>query len=117
MNAPGIKLCPREEKLGIRASTTCDIILENVRVPQRNLIGGLGMGFEIAMHQLQLGRIGVATQALGIGQAALELAVKYAHERKIFGERLSEKQLVKVIIYMVPNDFSINLPIVSVEDR
>lgn len=87
---------PREEKLGIRSSSTCDIILNNVQLPHTSIIGEIGRGFEIAMHQLQLGRIGVAAQAIGIGQAAFELAVKYSYQRTVFGERLCDKQLVKV---------------------
>lgn len=99
LDLPGVELGPKEEKLGIRASSTCDIVLNNVRVPQENLIGQTDMGFEIAMRQLQLGRIGVASQALGIGRAAFELAVKYARSRTVFGGKLSDKQLVKVNIY------------------
>lgn len=96
MNASGIELGPQEEKLGIRASSTCDIILKNVQLPHTSVIGEIGSGFEIAMRQLQLGRIGVAAQAIGIGQAAFELAVRYSYQRTVFGERLCDKQLVKV---------------------
>lgn len=96
LNAPGVEIGPREDKLGIRATSTCDIKLSNVEIPQENIIGNIGQGFEIAMRQLQLGRIGVASQAIGIGRAAFELAVKYSCERKVFDGRLCEKQLVKV---------------------
>lgn len=96
LDSPGVELGVREEKLGIRASSTCDIILNNVHVPKSNVIGPMGSGFEIAMRQLQLGRIGVAAQAIGIGRAAFELAVDYANERTAFGEKLADKQLVKV---------------------
>lgn len=96
MQAPGVQLGPKEEKLGIRASSTSDIILNGVRVPRNNVIGKIGDGFKIAMNQMQLGRIGVAAQALGIGQAALDLAIQYACERKTFGYPLIDKQLVKV---------------------
>lgn len=82
--------------LGIRAASTCDILLSDVKVPDSNVIGGVGNGFKIAMRQLQLGRIGVAAQALGIGKAALDLALKYSSERTVFGEKLCNKQLVKV---------------------
>lgn len=82
--------------MGIRASSTCDIILRDVRVPKENIIGGIGKGFEIAMRQLQIGRIGVAAQSLGIAQAALDLALNYASKRTVLGEKLIEKQLVKV---------------------
>lgn len=96
LDAAGVEIGQREDKLGICATSTCDIILNNVEVPQRNVIGNVGQGFEIAMRQLQLGRIGVAAQAIGIGQAAFELAVKYSRERIVFDEKLCEKQLVKV---------------------
>lgn len=96
LDTAGVELGPSEEKLGIRASSTCDIVLNNVQLPDSNVVGEIGNGFEIAMRQLQLGRIGVAAQAIGIGQAAFELATKYAAQRTTFGERLSDKQLVKV---------------------
>lgn len=96
LNATGIELGVREEKLGIRASSTCDIILNDVQVPKSNIIGSPGFGFEIAMRQLQLGRIGVAAQAIGIARAAYELAVEYACKRTVFGRKLADKQLVKV---------------------
>lgn len=96
LNVVGMTLGPKENKLGIRATSTCDIYLKDIRVSKNNILGKLGDGFEIAMRQLQLGRIGVASQALGIGQAALDLAIKYSCERKAFGEKLIEKQLVKV---------------------
>lgn len=95
-NTPGVEIGPREEKLGIRASSTCDIFLNNVQIPESNVIGGVGNGFEIAMRQLQLGRIGVAAQAIGIGRAAFDLAKSYSLERMVLGERLCDKQLVKV---------------------
>lgn len=95
LDAPGVELGKREEKLGIRATSTCDILLNNVRVPEENLIGSPGSGFKIAMEQLQLGRIGVAAQAIGIGRGAFELAVKYARKRTVLGEKLADKQLVK----------------------
>lgn len=84
--------------MGIRASSTCDIILDNVKVSRHNVIGELGEGFTIAMAQLQSARIGVAAQALGIAQAALDLAVDYAHNRYVFGKHLSDMQLVKVCV-------------------
>lgn len=94
---PGIELGQREDKLGIRASSTCDIILRDVKIPRNFIVGEIGNGFEIAMRQLQLGRIGVAAQSIGIARAAFELAVKYSYNRVVFKERLCEKQLVKVL--------------------
>lgn len=67
-----------------------------MQIPQSNVIGGVGNGFEIAMRQLQLGRIGVASQAIGVGRAAFDLAKKYSMERTVLGDRLCDKQLVKV---------------------
>lgn len=96
INSAGVSLGRREEKMGIKASSTCDIILNDVRVPRNNVIGNIGEGFSIAMAQLQLARIGVAAQALGIGQAALDLAVTYANQRNMFGKQLIDLQLVKV---------------------
>lgn len=95
-NLVGVTRGRREEKMGIRASSTCDIRLCDVRVPSRHMVGEMGEGFSIAMEQLQEARIGVAAQALGIAQAALDLAVEYAHKRILFGKQLSEMQLVKV---------------------
>lgn len=66
-DTPGVMLGRKEDKLGIRATSTCDIVLQDVRVPKNYVLGKVGSGFEIAMHQLQLARIGVAAQALGIG--------------------------------------------------
>lgn len=99
ISSAGVSLGRREEKMGIKASSTCDIILNDVRVPRNNVIGNLGEGFSIAMAQLQLARIGVAAQALGIGQAALDLAVNYANQRNMFGKQLIDLQLVKVVSF------------------
>ncbi|CAG9767140.1 unnamed protein product [Ceutorhynchus assimilis] len=95
-STPGLSTGKPENKMGIRASSTCNLILENVRVPKENLIGAPGQGFIIAMQQLEKARIGIASQALGIGQAALELAVKYSWERKSFGEPINKLQVVKL---------------------
>lgn len=96
LDIPGVEIGIPEEKMGIRATSTCDILLKNVKIPQTHIMGGLGNGFEIAMRQLQIGRIGVSAQAIGIAQAAFELAVKYSCNRTVFNERLCDKQLVKV---------------------
>lgn len=97
LNIPGVSLTPKIKKLGIRATSTCDIQLKNVRIPESNVIGGIGNGFNIVTSQMQVGRIGVAAQALGIAQAALDLSVQYANGRLQFGESLIKKQLIKVI--------------------
>lgn len=95
-DAIGVSRGQREEKMGIRASSTCDIRLRNVRVPSKQMIGEMGEGFSIAMEQLQEARLGVAAQALGIAQAALDLAVDYSHKRILFGRQQVDLQLVKV---------------------
>ena len=79
----------KENKLGIRASDTCELYFDDCRLPVDNRIANEGDGFKIAMKTLDGGRIGIASQALGIGRAALEESVRYAHERKQFGKSLS----------------------------
>ena len=81
-----------EDKLGIRGSKTCDIVLENVRVPKENLLGREGQGFKICMATLDSGRITVASQGLGIAQGALDEAVKFTKERIQFGKPISRLQ-------------------------
>ena len=78
--------------MGIRGSATSDLIMENCIVPKENLLGKEGKGFAIAMKTLDGGRIGIASQALGIGEGAVEETVKYVQERKQFGKRLSQMQ-------------------------
>ena len=89
---PGFSIGKKEEKLGIRASSTTELIFENCVVPKENLIGKEGKGFGIAMKTLDGGRIGIAAQALGIAEGALEESVKYMKERKQFGRPLAAFQ-------------------------
>ena len=91
-NFPGFSIGKKEDKLGIRASSTTELIFENCVVPKENLIGKEGKGFGIAMKTLDGGRIGIAAQALGIAEGAYEEAVKYMKERKQFGRPLSAFQ-------------------------
>ena len=86
MDTPGFSLGAKEKKLGIKASSTSNLIMEDVRIPKGNLLGQEGEGFKIAMKTLDAGRIGIAGQALGIAQAAYDCAIDYAHERKAFGK-------------------------------
>ena len=81
-----------EKKMGIRGSSTCDLIFEDCVVPKENLLGKEGKGFKIAMQTLDGGRIGIAAQALGLGEGAVNEAVKYTQERVQFGRRLSQFQ-------------------------
>jgi alkylation response protein AidB-like acyl-CoA dehydrogenase len=85
-NTPGLARGKKEPKLGIRASATSELIFENCRVPAANRLGEEGEGFKVAMTVLDAGRIGIATQALGIAEAAYEAARQYAVERKAFGQ-------------------------------
>ncbi|MGL5479522.1 MAG: acyl-CoA dehydrogenase [Clostridium sp.] len=89
---PGFSIGKVEDKLGIRASSTTELIMENCIVPKENLLGQEGRGFGIAMKTLDGGRIGIAAQALGIAEGALEEAVNYMKERKQFGRPLSAFQ-------------------------
>lgn len=89
---PGLSMGNKEKKLGIRSSTTYEVIFEDCRVPKENMLGQLGEGFKIAMMTLDGGRNGIAAQALGIAQGAFEHAVKYAKERKQFGKPIAEQQ-------------------------
>jgi butyryl-CoA dehydrogenase len=89
---PGLRPGAKEKKLGIRASTTTQVFLENCRVPVENRLGEDGDGFKIAMMTLDGGRIGVAAQALGIAQAAFDAAVAYAKQREAFGHAIADFQ-------------------------
>lgn len=89
---PGFSVGKKEKKMGIRGSATCELIMENCIVPKENLLGAEGKGFGIAMKTLDGGRIGIASQALGIAEGALEETVKYVKERKQFGKPLSKFQ-------------------------
>ena len=89
---PGFTIGKKEKKLGIRGSATCELIFENVRLPLDNLLGAEGKGFGIAMKTLDGGRIGIAAQALGIAQGAINETIKYVKERKQFGKPIASFQ-------------------------
>ena len=91
----GLSCGKPEEKLGIRSSDTCELYFDQVRVPKKNLVGNLGTGFKIALGTLDGGRIGIASQALGIAQASLEHSVSYSKERKQFGKPISKNQIIQ----------------------
>uniref|UniRef100_A0A8C3LJP3 Short-chain specific acyl-CoA dehydrogenase, mitochondrial n=1 Tax=Chrysolophus pictus TaxID=9089 RepID=A0A8C3LJP3_CHRPC len=95
MPTAGLSLGKKEDKLGIRASSTANLIFEDCRIPKDNLLGQLGMGFKIAMQTLDGGRIGIASQALGIAQAALDCAVDYAEKRMAFGSPITKLQAIQ----------------------
>jgi alkylation response protein AidB-like acyl-CoA dehydrogenase len=89
---PGFTVGKKEDKLGIRASSTCELILEDCRVPKENVLGEVGKGYKIAIETLNEGRIGIGAQMLGVARGAWEYAAKYAQERKQFGKTISEFQ-------------------------
>uniref|UniRef100_A0A6P7GPT3 Short-chain specific acyl-CoA dehydrogenase, mitochondrial n=1 Tax=Diabrotica virgifera virgifera TaxID=50390 RepID=A0A6P7GPT3_DIAVI len=91
----GLELGKKEDKLGIRGSSTCNLIFDNCSVPKENLLGEPGFGFKIAMMTLDAGRIGIASQALGIAQASLEVAAEYASKRLAFGKPLTKLQTIQ----------------------
>ncbi len=94
-DTPGLETGIKEDKLGIRSSDTCTVSFNNCKVHKDQLLGGEGTGFKIAMDTLNGGRIGIAAQALGIAQASLEAAVRYAKTRKAFGSPISNLQAIQ----------------------
>lgn len=95
---PGFSVGKIEKKLGIRASSTSSIVMTDCRIPKTRLLGGEGQGFTIAMTTLDAGRIGIATQALGISQAAFDYAIKYAGEREAFGQTIDGFQAIQFML-------------------
>jgi alkylation response protein AidB-like acyl-CoA dehydrogenase len=96
--SPGLTVGPIENKLGLRASDTTDLVFENCRVPADNMLGNEGDGFIIAMKVLDSGRIGIAAQSVGVAQAAFDAAVKYATGRIQFGKPISQLQPLRWMI-------------------
>ncbi|XP_017098670.2 short-chain specific acyl-CoA dehydrogenase, mitochondrial [Drosophila bipectinata] len=94
-DVPGLSIAKKESKMGMRATSTCQLVLEDVHVPRSRVLGNPGDGFKIAMQSLDCGRIGIAAQATGIAQAALELAVDYSQKRIAFGKQLARMQLIQ----------------------
>ena len=92
---PGFTIGKKEDKLGIRASSTCELIFEGCKIPKENVLGEVGKGYKIAIETLNEGRIGIAAQMVGVAQGAYEHALKYAQERKQFGQAISEFQGVQ----------------------
>ena len=93
-DTPGITTGELEDKMGIRASDTCSVMFQDVKVPKGNRVGPDGFGFKFAMKTLSGGRIGIAAQALGIAGGAYELALKYSHEREAFGKPINKHQAI-----------------------
>jgi short-chain 2-methylacyl-CoA dehydrogenase len=94
-SAPGFTVGKKEDKLGIRASSTCELILEDCRVPKTNVLGDVGKGYKVAIETLNEGRIGIGAQMVGVARGALDHAVAYAKERKQFGKPIADFQGVQ----------------------
>jgi butyryl-CoA dehydrogenase/short/branched chain acyl-CoA dehydrogenase len=94
-DAPGFAVGRKEDKLGIRASSTCELILEDCRVPKANVLGEVGKGYKVAMETLNEGRIGIGAQMVGVARGALEHAIRYAKERQQFGKPIAEFQAIQ----------------------
>jgi len=101
---PGFTVGKKEDKLGIRASSTCELILEDCRVPKENVVGEVGKGYKIAIETLNEGRIGIGAQMIGVARGALEHAISFTKERKQFGQRISEFQGVQFQIAQAATD-------------
>jgi len=95
---PGFSVGKKEDKLGIRASSTCELVLEGCRVPKRNVLGEVGRGYKIAIETLNEGRIGIGAQMVGVAEGALECAIGYARERVQFGRPIAEFQGVQFLL-------------------
>src|SRR5205823_3237761 len=89
---PGFSVGKKEDKLGIRASSTCELMLEDCRVPAENVLGEVGKGYKIAIETLNEGRIGIGAQMTGLARGAWEYALRYAKERKQFGKAIADNQ-------------------------
>jgi len=92
---PGFQVGKKEDKLGIRASSTCELILNDCRVPKDNVLGEIGKGYKIAIETLNEGRIAIGSQMIGLARGALDHALAYARERKQFGTAIAEFQMVQ----------------------
>lgn len=97
-DTPGFSFGKKEKKMGIRSSSTCELVYENCRIPKDQLLGEEGSGFKVAMKTLDGGRIGIAAQALGIAQGAYEAALNYARERKQFDQPIASFQAIQFIL-------------------
>jgi len=94
-DAPGLSIGPPEDKLGIRASSTCPVRFDDVRVPASSVLGELGLGYRYAIEILNEGRVGIGAQMVGLAQGALDRTLPYLHERKQFGTRVADFQGVQ----------------------
>ncbi|MDE2484431.1 MAG: acyl-CoA dehydrogenase [candidate division NC10 bacterium] len=97
-STPGFTITKVEKKLGLKGTSCCQVVFDNCRVPADNLLGELGQGFKIAMVTLDAGRIGIAAQAVGIAQAALDISIRYAKERVAFDKSIASFQAIQWMI-------------------
>jgi short/branched chain acyl-CoA dehydrogenase len=95
---PGFQVGKKEDKLGIRASSTCELILEGVKVPRENVLGEVGKGYRIAIETLNEGRIGIGAQMVGVAQGSFDHGLRYSQERQQFGKPISEFQGVQFLL-------------------
>ena len=100
----GFSVAKKEDKLGIRASSTCEILLEDCRVPKENILGELGKGYKVAIETLNEGRIGIGAQMIGLAQGTFEAALAYVKERKQFGQAVSENQGIRFQLARMATD-------------
>ena len=101
---PGFRVGKKEDKLGIRASSTCELLLDDCRVPRENILGELGHGYKVAIETLNEGRIGIGAQMIGLAQGALDHAVAYVQERKQFGKPIASFQGVQFQVAQAATD-------------
>jgi alkylation response protein AidB-like acyl-CoA dehydrogenase len=101
---PGFSVGKKEDKLGIRASSTCELLFEDCRVPKANVLGETGKGYKVAIETLNEGRIGIGAQMIGLAQGALDHTIAYTRERKQFGKAIGEFQAVQHQIARVATD-------------
>ena len=95
---PGLRVGKKEDKLGLRASDTAEVVFEDCEVPAGNLVGAEGAGYAQAMHTLERGRIGIGAMAVGLGRAALDDSIAYASQRQAFGRPLAEQQAIRFML-------------------
>lgn len=100
----GLSISKKENKLGIRASSTCEVLLDNCRVPKENVLGEVGKGYKVAIETLNEGRIGIGAQMIGIAQGAFDAALEYVQDRKQFGKAISEFQGVQFQLARMATD-------------
>jgi butyryl-CoA dehydrogenase/short/branched chain acyl-CoA dehydrogenase len=103
-DTPGFSVGKKEDKLGIRASSTCELILEDCRVPKNHVLGEVGKGYKVAIETLNEGRIGIGAQMVGVARGALEHAVRYAKERRQFGRPIADFQAVQFQLARMATD-------------